>query len=242
MGNNKTYRGRALNSLEGKWSKAVIATLIYLAISMGVNWTITAPMGNNWVMSYSTEFIWTLLCLPLGWGFSIYFLNLIREDDISYGRLFDGYKDFLRIFIAGLLMFLIYIILLGCPALIIVILFDKTPMFWYSAIFIIFIIIYIPIIIFSAIISLMLSQTFFILKDNSNISAIDAMIKSGAMMKGHKEDLFFLYLSFTGWFILCILTFGIGILFLYPFVEATQAHFYEDLKAEAEKPGMAEII
>ncbi|KUH45897.1 hypothetical protein M2E15_3170 [Bacillus mycoides] len=44
-------------------------------------------------------------------------------------------------------------------------------------------------------------------------------------MKGHKLDLFLLWLSFIGWAILAILTLGIGFLWLSPYVGTTTAHF-----------------
>jgi integral membrane protein len=54
------------------------------------------------------------------------------------------------------------------------------------------------------------------------------------MMKGHKFDLFWLYLSFIGWGLLCILTLGIGFLWLVPYMEASQSAFYAEVKAEYE--------
>jgi uncharacterized membrane protein len=57
---------------------------------------------------------------------------------------------------------------------------------------------------------LMFSMTNFILKDDAGLSSIDAMKKSAEMMSGHKMELFWLFLSFIGWFILCFLTLGIG--------------------------------
>lgn len=44
--------------------------------------------------------------------------------------------------------------------------------------------------------------------------------------------LFLLDLSFIGWAILCIFTFGIGLLFLKPYMQVAHAAFYEDLKAQ----------
>ena len=44
--------------------------------------------------------------------------------------------------------------------------------------------------------------------------------------------MFLLDLSFIGWAILCCFTLGIGFLFLAPYVEASHAAFYEDLKKE----------
>ena len=77
-------------------------------------------------------------------------------------------------------------------------------------------------------------MTSFILKDNEQISAMDALKQSWEMMDGHKAQLFWLSLSFIGWMILSIFTFGIGFLFLVPYIYTTFAHFYEDLKAEEE--------
>ena len=210
MGTNQDYKNKALASLEGNWGKGAIATLIFLVITAGISWTVTAPMGNNLVMSYSTQGIWTLLCLPLGWGFVVYFLNLIRKEDLSYGRLFDGYKDFLRIFLAGFLTELalaIGLLLLIIPGIIL---------------------------------ASGLVMTSFILKDDKDISAIDAMKKSWEMTDGHKSELIWLFLSFLGWMILAGLTLGIGFLFLYPYMYSALAHVYEELKAE--KAEMSEVI
>lgn len=66
------------------------------------------------------------------------------------------------------------------------------------------------------------------------MSAIDALKKSRKMMKGHKGEFFVLGLSFIGWILLAILTLGVGFIALEPYMYATMAHFYEDLKAEQE--------
>lgn len=50
--------------------------------------------------------------------------------------------------------------------------------------------------------------------------------------------LFMLHLSFIGWGILTAFTFGIGQLFLIPYVNTSQAFFYEDIRdafTDAEK-------
>lgn len=73
------------------------------------------------------------------------------------------------------------------------------------------------------------SQTFYILAENPNMSGVDAITRSRALMQGHKTRLFFLYLSFIGWFILCLLTLGIGYIFLDPYIKVTLAHFYKDI-------------
>lgn len=80
--------------------------------------------------------------------------------------------------------------------------------------------------------SLAYAMTPFILAENPEIAAYDAIKLSEKMMMGHKWDLFVLCLSFIGWFILACLTFGIGFLWLTPYVQLSLCEFYEDLKAE----------
>jgi uncharacterized membrane protein len=76
------------------------------------------------------------------------------------------------------------------------------------------------------------SLTPYILKDYPELSANQAINLSMKMMKGHKFDLFWLFLSFIGWSILCIFTLGIGYLWLMPYMMTTMAAFYQEVKAE----------
>ena len=76
------------------------------------------------------------------------------------------------------------------------------------------------------------SMTPYILIDNPELSANQAINLSRDMMKGHKLDLFCLHISFIGWLFLSLLTLGIGLLWLMPYVMTAQATFYQDLKKE----------
>ena len=201
MGINQTYKNRALDSLEGKWGTAAVATLIIAIITGGISTVITLPMGSDTVAGLSTNGIWSLLCLPLEWGFTVYFLSLIRQEDIRYERLFEGYKDFIRTF----LMEFLY-----CLAVAV-----GTCLFIVPGI----------------ILGIGLCMAPYILKDDPQISAMDSLMKSWQMTRGHKMKLFWLGLSFIGWIILSLMTLGIGFFLLAPYMEATFAHYYEDIKA-----------
>lgn len=74
------------------------------------------------------------------------------------------------------------------------------------------------------------SMTPYILKDYPELSANQAINLSVRMMKGHKFDLFYLYLSFIGWGILSVFTLGLGYLWLMPYMYASMAAFYQDVK------------
>jgi uncharacterized membrane protein len=75
------------------------------------------------------------------------------------------------------------------------------------------------------------SMVFYILHDDPGLSAMEAMRRSREMTEGYKSRLFGLYLSFLGWALLGVLTLGIGYFWLVPYVKATEANFYEALKA-----------
>ena len=59
---------------------------------------------------------------------------------------------------------------------------------------------------------------------------------------GYKMKLFLLDLSFIGWMILSVLTLGIGLLFLQPYMSTARAAFYEDLKAELSGRNASEEV
>ena len=71
----------------------------------------------------------------------------------------------------------------------------------------------------------------YILADEPEIGVMEALRKSKQMMQGHKWEAFVLSLSFLGWEILGVVTFGIAeIFYVRPYVEATFAELYLALK------------
>ena len=68
----------------------------------------------------------------------------------------------------------------------------------------------------------------FIALENPEMSASECLRKSQEMMDGHKKELFILDLSFIGWHILCVLSFGIGYLFLNPYIIQTRVQYIDE--------------
>ena len=143
-----------------------------------------------------------LVALPMMYGYSIVMLSVMRGGEMNIGGLFDGFNDFGRI-VGTKLLQAIYTFL------------------W-------MLLLVIP----GIIKSYSYAMTDFILKDEPLLANNAAIEKSMAMMDGNKMKLFLLDLSFIGWAILCLFTFGIGFLFLQPYVQSAHAAFYEDLKAQ----------
>lgn len=83
-----------------------------------------------------------------------------------------------------------------------------------------------------AVMTLAYVMTPFILEEYPELSAWEASSRSRELMQGHKFDYLCLLLSFLGWILLGIVTFGIGFLWVYPYIVAATVGFYDDLKRE----------
>lgn len=77
--------------------------------------------------------------------------------------------------------------------------------------------------------SLGLSQAYYLLLDFPQYSAMELMKLSFRIMKGHKWELFCLQMSFLPLGFLCLLSFGIGSLWLVPYMNMTQTLYFLDL-------------
>ena len=73
----------------------------------------------------------------------------------------------------------------------------------------------------------------YILADNPKMGADNAITLSRKMMDGNKFELFVLELSFIGWYLLGLLALGVGILFVNPYYNATEAQLYLVLRENA---------
>jgi uncharacterized membrane protein len=80
-----------------------------------------------------------------------------------------------------------------------------------------------------------------LMRDDPELTAKETLTKSRLMMQGHKWEFFILLLSFIGWSILSVFTFGIGYLWLAPYICMTYTKYYEHLRAEYEGVGNEEM-
>ena len=133
-------------------------------------------------------------------GFMAAYLTLVRTKSTSFETLFSGFSNFGTTCVAGIL---------------------QT----------IFLTLWTLLFIIPGIVKIYsYSMTYYVLHDNPNLSASEAITESRRMMNGYKGKLFCLDLSFIGWFLLCALTFGLLGLYVLPYYNAARARFYEDLK------------
>jgi uncharacterized membrane protein len=137
---------------------------------------------------------------PLALGAAIFSLAVSRGKEARLEQIFQGFNNFSTAFVTYLLM-LLYVLL------------------WT-------LLLIVP----GIIAALGYSMTFYILADDPLIKPQDVLHKSKSMMDGYKLKLFYLCLRFFLLALLCILTLGIGFLWLIPYVHVTMAKFYDDIK------------
>ena len=196
-------RSAARAALSGHWAEAAMLSFVYCIVA----WAFSALVGGLEYVQQGLGTVASLLLLPLGWGYAVTFLSNARgeEDPFNVSRMFDGYRDFVRIFTTILLTqiyILLWTLLLIIPGIIKSLSYAMTP---------------------------------FVLRDNPEMKNNAAIELSMKLMDGHKGELFWLFLTFIGWGILCILTLGIGYFWLAPYMQASMAQFYEEVKAEYEQ-------
>lgn len=74
------------------------------------------------------------------------------------------------------------------------------------------------------------SQALYVIADNPNAGARQALKISMRMTQGYKWKIFVMQLSFIGWGLLCTLSLGIGYLWLAPYMQLTMTNMYYKLK------------
>ena len=65
---------------------------------------------------------------------------------------------------------------------------------------------------------------------DTELNAADSLKKSREIMKGYKLDYFIFTLSFIGWILLTPFTLGLLLIWLAPYMEVSEAIYYEKLK------------
>lgn len=212
---NSELRAQARERLEGQWGTFVLMTFLMLVIQtilqipgyIGSLLEVLSPENVLASLSFSNiSNILSLLALPLSWGLTVSLLRNHREESVDLENLFDGFRGgrYTRVFCA---LFLVRLFTFLWTLLLIIPGIMKA--FSYAL-------------------------TPYILLDEPELTARQAITRSCEIMQGRRWKLFCLSLSFIGWGILSLLTFGIGFLWLVPYMNASVAAFYEDARAEYE--------
>ncbi|WNF24191.1 DUF975 family protein [Mesobacillus jeotgali] len=205
---------KSLATLKGKWGLGVALTFIVFLVTTIVPTILEILLSggfSQWINQTETPVIADMvnllisfLFIPLTVASYWFFLSIARWNDPKISEVFAVYKEWeLSLKLIGTS------ILVG-----------------------IFTILWSLLLIIPGIIKgLSYSQVFFLLRDNPQLSALEAITESKIRMKGYKWKYFLMNLSFIGWAFIAIFTLGIGFLWLTPYISTANATFYNELIA-----------
>lgn len=208
----KEMKQEAKSQLSGKWGAAAAAMALVMIVNsvlsiifyIDPNEVTMANYGFMMSLGLISMFISLVIVAPLDLGWCIMSLEIMRGLPVAFSNIFKGFK---RIWAAIFTSFL-YVLFVSLWTLLLII----------------------P----GIIKSYSYAMCFYILADNDDVGALEAITRSRHMMNGHKWELFLLQLSFIPWFLLSILTLGLAMLYVGPYYNVTVANFYRRLKAENE--------
>ncbi len=149
-------------------------------------------------------YVGSYICVgALTFGFTTILLAVSRKQGASFEMLFEGFtKNFVNNFLTGLLQQLFITL--------------------WTLLFVI------P----GVVKTYSYAMTFYVLKDNPEMSANEAITESRKLMDGNKWRLFCLDFSYIGWILLSFLTCGVLMLWVVPYMQQAHAEFYESIKPQ----------
>ncbi|WP_411170375.1 DUF975 family protein [Clostridium sp. MB05] len=201
--NRLELKSKAKKQLRGRWGVALITVFVANLI---INSSITKETIDFFgefssSVSISINIISLLFGGVISVGLSKFLLNFItNNEEPQFKDLFSNFN----IYFKTLGLYILMMLAIGIATLFLII----------------------P----GIIVALMFSQAFYILAEDPSKRIFECLEESSNMMSGHKWDFFVLELSFIGWWLLAILTFGIAGLWISPYQNLTEANFYLSLK------------
>ena len=173
------------------------------------------------VIGLAVGAIMLMLGSVVGLGYRKYTLSLIDGEEARFSQLFSQFHRLWQAVLMRLLIGLVEFV----PLIIVVLVMFLVPLLggllllvWMVA---------------EIYISYGFVLSDFIMAEDEHCTAVEALKRSWMLMKGQRWNHFCLGLSFFGWMLLSAFTFGIGGLFLTPYVQVANASFYRNLKPKA---------
>ncbi len=207
----------------------LILTLLLSPFSVDVTvWTSIRELG--------TYLLATLVVSLLGAVFSvghIYIgLRMARKQTYSFGDLFYGFRNHPDKYILASLL-LTMISLIPVIPLVFVLVGIKLTGGGIGAI-ILFIVAILIFMVGEIYIAIRYGLILYLLLDIPEMGVLESFRVSSSWMQGNKGRLLYINLSFIGWQILAVLSFGIGSLWIEPYIHQTKVCFYMDVLEEQQ--------
>ena len=217
-------------ALKGKWGKAILILLAYFLFTMALGF-VEGIFEKNEVLFTLIEIAVLIISVPLSFGLIISFIKLKRGEDVNaFGFIKDGFSRFSKSWGISLRILLKILLPTICMILTVIILAFSIIFGSASGNYILILaitVLFIATTVYYVSRALLYVVTYYISYDNPELSSKECVLKSEELMKGNRGNYFLLELSFIGWSILACFTFGIGLLWLVPYIQVAIVCFYE---------------
>ena len=251
-------KSKARESLSNKWGKAALITFCYFVIEFLINFMISGSERSFPLLSSLLSIGGAVISVPLAYGIMMSFMKLKRSENVEAFDFFtDGFSNFGRawgitwgvvkkLLVPIILIVVLYIILIATSVSFSLFaisggLFNSTSVSTSASVTtgllsVVCGIGLIALYVWVAIKSLFYVLVYQVAYDNPNLSSKEVVEESEKLMTGNRGKYFVLQLSFIGWVILACLTFGIGFLWLTPYITISTICFYEALAGKSDAP------
>lgn len=241
IGNRRYWKACAKQFLSGKWGIAILAMMEAPALNtIGTMAAIKLFPGDSflaWLLGEAFLFIVSLLSMVISTGYNFMLLNMARGREYRFGNLIYMFKKGSDgVLSAALIMALIdtvlmipfyYMVNMTAPAAeTMEAVLEWSQPIMYSAL---------AATVLGVVIKLPFAMAFYILADNPQMKGREALKKSASLMKGHMMQYLVLQISFIPLMFLSILFLYVGLLWVMPYIYATNTIFYMDVTGELKE-------
>lgn len=225
-----TVKKQAKKALSQQWGVAILVIIIVTVLSVigeiperyryytdmmkiylrntssdgTMNYSRLVSQLDSYQMPYqykTISFIWGLMIAPLSYGMAAFFTRMIRNQRVELRDAFSMFRYYLNCIATNIM-----VALLTTIQMLLFVIPGVIAIYRYA-------------------------MVNYIIAEEPKIRSTDAIKMSGEMMKGHKMELFMVQVSFIGWFILSMMTFGIlFVAYVGPYYNATMAAFYDRVR------------
>jgi uncharacterized membrane protein len=198
--------------LSGQWGLAIGTTLAYgliVGILGFIDSSFSGALTAIWIeqlteLDVQAGFLQVFWTGAFSLGYAAFMLNLVRRGNPDFEQIFSGFQRWGR----------------------------AT---WTLVVYFVRVLLWLLLLIIPGIVKMIAySQMWYVLNDEPELTAGQALKRSEELMRGHKIDYLMFGLLLVLLVLASVLTLFIGLIWIAPWVAAAQARFYEEIREEWE--------
>lgn len=228
-------KDKAKTQLSGKYHGVISACFMVQCLTYLVTIFITDLFPTEGLIWYFVSLLVNMIIAALTGvfqtGLSYMFLNIACDRPTHGGSIFYGFQECYEVSLKISFVHAIVEFICLVPSQILLLLAMQTMSTTYIALTLLAygvgLLVYVPAYI-------LLSQCYYLILDFPNMKASEIIRGSVKLMKKHFGRMFYLMISFLPLTLLCVVTCGIGLLWVVPYTKMTYTYFFLDIMSDKE--------